>query len=132
MDNRTYLKVKIKSLAAEAKIIRIEEKRARRPGLRRGLEDHRRGIVRTEARHTHLAYGFIRGLEYHQMESTTHEAPNWEKVRKMVEKYGAYVVWDTSSETYDDYRKRQQEHKEESKRLIEEWFDRAKKEVLPA
>ena len=125
MDNRTYLKVKIKSLAAEAKIIRKEEKRARRESLRRGLEDHRKGIVRTEARHTHLAYGFIRGREYSQMESSTHETPNWDKVRKMVEKYGAYVAWDSSSETYDDYRKRQQEHKEESKRLLDAWIAKA-------
>ena len=125
MDKRTYLKVKIKSLAAEAKIIRTEEKRARRPGLRRGLEDHRKGIVRTEARHTHLAYGFIRGREYHQMESSTHETPNWEKVRKMVEKYGSYVTWDASSESYGEYRKRQQQHKEEAKESFEAWLKRA-------
>jgi len=126
MDKRTYLKVKIKSLAAEAKIIRTEERRARRPGLRRGLQDHRKGIVRYEARHTHLAYGFIRGREYHQMESSTHESPNWERVRKMVEKYGSYVVWDSSSESYDDYRKRQQKHKEESKLLFDAWIEKAK------
>lgn len=125
MDKRTYLKVKIKSLAAEAKIIRTEERRARRPALKRGLQDHRKGIVRTEARHTHLAYGFVRGLEYHQMESTTHEAPNWEKVRKMVERYGAYVVWESDSETYDAYRKRQQAHKEAAKANFEAWMTRA-------
>ena len=129
MDDRTYLKVKIKSLAAEAKIIRTEEKRARRPGLRRGLEDHRKGIVRTESRHTHLAYGFIRGREYHQMESSTHETPNWEKVRKMVEKYGSYVTWDASSESYDEYRKRQQQHKEEAKKSFETWLKKAQETI---
>tara|TARA_R110000822_G_scaffold21989_1_gene69533 strand:- start:46 stop:450 length:405 start_codon:yes stop_codon:yes gene_type:complete len=129
MDKRTYLKVKIKSLAAEALIIRTEERRAYargRTALRMGLQDHRKGIVRTESRHTHLAYGFIRGRDYHQMESSTHETPNWEKVRKMVDRYGAYVVWDSSSETYDDYRKRQQEHKEEARRLFDAWLAKAK------
>ena len=129
LDKRVYLRVKIKSLAAEAQIIRTEERRAYargRAGLRRGLEDHRKGIVRTESRHTHLAYGFIRGREYAQMESSTHETPNWEKVRKMVDRYGAYVFWDPSSETNDDYRKRQQEHKEEAKRLFDVWLAKAK------
>ncbi len=87
MDERIYLKVKIKSLAAESKIIRLEEKRARRVSIRNGLADHRRGIVRHESRHTHLAYGFLRGKEYRQIEATAHEAPDWKKVRKMIQKY---------------------------------------------
>jgi len=71
-DSRIYLKVKIKSLAAEARIIRHEEAKARKwknTALRVGLAGHRRGIVRSAARHTHLAYGFLRGRPYKAMEA---------------------------------------------------------------
>ena len=82
-----YLKIKIVSLAAEAKLIRKEEqkwKRRRRYLLRNGhaptptlsragtvffgLKDHRKGIVSDEARWAQLAYGFLRGLKYEQIE----------------------------------------------------------------
>jgi hypothetical protein len=89
-DERTYLKIKIKSLAAESKIIRLEEKRAKRTSIRDGLAEHRKGIVRIESRHTHLAYGFLRGKEYRDIEKTAHEAPNWDKVRSMIQKYGIH------------------------------------------
>lgn len=88
---REYLKVKVKSLAAEARIIRLEERRAKaqkRKDLLLGLQSHRRGIVRTASRSTHLAYGFLRGRPYHAMERTTRTEPNWDAVQKMIEKYG--------------------------------------------
>ena len=121
MDERAYLKVKIKSLAEEARIIRKEEKRARRKSIRMGLADHRKGIVRTEARHTHLAYGFLRGRDYHQMESSTHEAPNWDKVRKMVEKYGTHLDWGSEDCGYGDHKAR----KEEVRQRFEVWLTKA-------
>ena len=87
MDERIYLKVKIKSLAEEARIIRKETHRAKNISIKNGLAEHRKGIVRFEARHTQLAYGFLRGLAYSQMESKTHTEPTWKRMRKMVEKY---------------------------------------------
>ena len=93
MDTRAYLKVKLKSLAAEAKIIRLETKRAKDVRLKNGLALHRIGIVRYEARHTLIAYGFLRGKPYHKIESKCKEAPDWNKVRKMIEKYGADLSW---------------------------------------
>ena len=86
-----YLKVKLKSLAAEAKIIRLEETRSR-GGIRNGLHEHRVGIVRFESRHTHLAYAFLRGKEYEQVEKTCKTPPDWRRVYKMVKKYGS--GWD--------------------------------------
>lgn len=66
----TYLKVKIKSLAEEAKIIRKEELKARgyNPELRRGLYEHRIKPVGSESRAAFIAYGFLRGKKYSEIE----------------------------------------------------------------
>ena len=94
-DQRTYLKVKIKSLAEEAKIIRKEENGYQfdrdengRSARQIGLKNHRKGIVASEARHALIAYGFIRGLRYRQVENDFKHPPNWERVKRMVLKYG--------------------------------------------
>lgn len=125
MDERAYLKVKIKSLAEEAKIIRKETKRAKRASIRDGLALHRKGIVRCEARHTHLAYGFLRGRDYRQMEPKAHEAPNWEKVRKMVEKYGTHLDWSSEDCGYNTHKDR----KEEVRKRFEEWLTKAQEPI---
>lgn len=84
---QTYLKIKIKSLAAEARIIRHEELKTN--GRRRflsavqapaekvealngtfiGLHRHRTFDVRNEARAAQLAYGFLRQRPYRTLES---------------------------------------------------------------
>lgn len=129
MDERTYLKVKIKSLAEEARIIRKETKRARAISIKNGLALHRKGVVRHEARHTHLAYCFLRGREYREIEHKAHEAPDWAKVRKMIEKYGSHLApWSLNTESYGDYEKRSQEHKARKAEVLkrfDEWAARA-------
>jgi hypothetical protein len=83
-----YLKIKIKSLASEAQMIRQEEHKTRRNYQRlrdrQGLEDayqkevdtfwglrlHRVGPVRAETRDSLLAYAFIRGQSYRTAEAT--------------------------------------------------------------
>jgi len=87
VDRREQLRVKIKSLAEEAKIIRKEEGKTFGQ-LREELYLHRIGIVRNEARHAHLAYGFIRGRTYEQMEANAKSAPDWDHVKRLVKKYG--------------------------------------------
>jgi len=87
-DRRKMLKVKLKSLAAESRIIRMEELRTRGGYLRDELCVHRRTIVRSESRHTGLAYGFIRGRTYAQLESTAKTAPDWKRVERMIRQYG--------------------------------------------
>ncbi len=82
-----FLKVKIKSLASEARIIRHEERKSRGQ-LRNDLTAHRKGIVRREARHTLLAYGYLRGRPYRVLEQTCHRQPDWTAVERMVKKYG--------------------------------------------
>ena len=87
---KTYLKVKIKSLTAEAKIIRLEEQRANpKTDMRANLLHHRRHVVRPETRASLLAYGFLRGREYKQIEQTRRTEPDWKRVQKMIEKYGS-------------------------------------------
>ncbi len=73
MQNEVYyLKVKNKSLAEEAKIIRHSEKKVKsygwhreeehpNKGLLAGLTEHRKGIVRSEQRATLLAYAYATG-----------------------------------------------------------------------
>jgi hypothetical protein len=87
-DRRVMLKVKAKSLADEARIIRKEERRAS-PLLRGELHLHRVSDVRSEARATHLAYGLIRGRSVERIErSQTRTPPLWLRVQTMVKKYG--------------------------------------------
>lgn len=85
LDGRIFLKVKAKSLAEEARIIRKEERRAK--GLRDHLRDHRTGVVRSEARATLLAYGFLRGRTLEQVETRAKTKPDWDKVWSMVRRY---------------------------------------------
>lgn len=88
-----YLKVKVKSLEAEAKIIRLEERKHRKDdAIRNGLTQHRKTVVRIEQRATLLAYGFLRGKAYREIEPTCIEN-TWRnlvirnKVKSMVLKY---------------------------------------------
>ena len=114
---RAYLKIKIKSLAAEAKIIRAEEQkykrrkpkkdeiatlgtRAKKRGISRlvpgsvpntifwGLRSHRIHDVRWEARAACLAYGFLRGHNYSEMETKCYKLPNFLRVEELAMKYG--------------------------------------------
>lgn len=61
------LRVNVKSLAAESRIIRREERRADRV-YRQLLASHRREWVRYQARYAQLALAFLRGRPYRQVE----------------------------------------------------------------
>lgn len=109
------LKVKIKSLAAEARIIRLEEKRSlgRRvgPGVFKGrrewlflsLRHHRVKDVRGEQRHSLLAYAYLRGRSYASAEGTRPREwwrePSWERVAELVRKFGPLNPSATKAET---------------------------------
>jgi hypothetical protein len=109
------LKVKIKSLAAEARIIKQEEQKALRhvralreyysqrntplvadsviPKARDqyvSLHNHRVVQVRAEARHSGLAYGFLRGTPYRRIEAKCHVPPNWVKVQSMIARFAGW------------------------------------------
>lgn len=89
-----YLKVKITTLAEEAKIIRRLERRIaanKRKGKTHatwtGLNSHRRIQVRREARASALAYGFLRGRSYHALEFKCHEKPDWKNVEGIIKRF---------------------------------------------
>lgn len=98
----TYLKVKICSLAEEARIIRRIERKARQSArwlyrhqqpsddayrLYFGLKEHRKVDVREEARAALIAYAFLRGRAYRRCETTKRD-PKWNRVYDLVAKYG--------------------------------------------
>lgn len=89
--SKTFLKIKIMSLAAEAKIIRKEANRWPREGqqgVRFELNQHRRFDVRSEARSAQLAYGFLRNRPYRSMEQKCHTVPNAARITEIAVKFG--------------------------------------------
>jgi hypothetical protein len=87
INRKIALKIKIKSLAAEAKIIKKEEKKSRTPDQRSFLQTHRLDVVRWECRHTHLAYAYLRGRRYDQVESKAKKPIDFQKLHTMINKY---------------------------------------------
>jgi len=102
-----HLKIKIKSLAAEAKFIRHEERKTK-PQIERkevtlsnghvlryqtgeyfSLHEHRTGTVRGTARESLLAYGYLRGRTYAQIEQKYHFPPDWKEVLKAIKRFDA-------------------------------------------
>jgi len=96
-----FLKVKIKSLTAEARIIRLEEGRSRGE-LRDQLRAHRQRDVRRETRATQLAYAYLRGRPRTACEPAAHTEPDWDRVKAMVKKYAGapaaeFDAWRTTA-----------------------------------
>lgn len=100
-----YLRVKIKSLAGEARIIKHEEDKtvaAIKCATRRGLDaaakkgthilyslhHHRTWEVRSAARYALLAYAFLRGVPYEALERNPLEHPNMERLCSQVLRFG--------------------------------------------
>ena len=110
------LKVKIKSLAEEARIIRHQEQQwtagpawsrlppnsltgAQRIRLRPPASEHRQMVnvnlhqhrvehVRPECRAAQLAYAFLRNIPYDRVEQARHTRPPWDLVERLIKKYG--------------------------------------------
>lgn len=100
---KTKLAVKFLSLAAEARIIKkLEQNRRRNKNLRNDLYLHRTREVRSEARSTHLARGFLKGHNYGEMEmplrprdeghvatkGMTRTYPDFDRIQQLIEKFG--------------------------------------------
>lgn len=80
------LRVNIKSLVAESKLIRQEQSRCGEV-YRNMLSAHRRGTVREEARITHLALAFVRGRTYKSVEAKCQVAPDASRIFKKVKQH---------------------------------------------
>lgn len=100
MNRIPQLRVKTKSLAAEAKIIKHDEKKYFRRGTANAISfgaslyKHRTGIVRRAARIALLAFALLRGVAYLRVEQKTSVAPDLEKVRKMADHFGPCYTYD--------------------------------------
>ena len=100
-DRRTELKIKIKTLAAESRIIRLEERKAKakarmvkrseaKAGLRERcsrLGNHRKTVVRQAARAAYIAYAFISGRSYKSTEDRVKIEPEWRSVARNVVRF---------------------------------------------
>lgn len=87
IDRREMLRIKVKSLVEESKIIRREERRTF-GDLRDEMRNHRVFVVRSASRSSGLAYGLVKGLTMEQMEPTRLTDPNWDAIKKMLAVYG--------------------------------------------
>lgn len=115
MSGKRFLKVKIKSLAAEARIIKNEERKlktvkvevpvkdragnvlrqkivrklaARKQLQFNSLREHRVGVVRAEARNSLIAYAFLRGRPYSVVAPKDSRLVDRTSVARMALKYG--------------------------------------------
>lgn len=84
------LRVNVKSLAAEVKIIRDEIKKARTPEAKAALHDHRMSRVRPQARLAHLALAFVRGIPYKTVEVKAKIKPDAKELTNKIVKFS----WD--------------------------------------
>jgi hypothetical protein len=102
------LKIKSVSLALEGQLIHRNEARLKRQiarvkasthaerdatlerlrSDRDKLREHRKGIVRHHARNAFLAYGFLNGRAYAEIEARRFSDPDWKAIEKMVSQYG--------------------------------------------
>ena len=86
------LKIKLKSLAEEQRIIRFEEKKCWAPDERDRLHNHRIHDVRPEIRSAHIAYGLLRGKKLDEIETRPkkkpYREPDWQRIDSLTRKFG--------------------------------------------
>lgn len=88
------LRVKIKSLAEEAAIIREEERRLAGGSSERGhLRHHRITVVRDELRASYLAYAFLRERPRTELESENSKPVDEKRVCKIINS----ITWNDRS-----------------------------------
>ena len=99
INKKLGLKVKVKHLAEEARIIRKEEQK-NYGDTRDWLYLHRVNDVRPECRATHIAYAFAKGTPLKKVERFPETIPTgvWARVTAMVSKYS-----DKSKENYKEW-----------------------------
>lgn len=98
-----HLRVKVKYLAAEARIIRAEARKTKGM-VKWGLNHHRKTVVRHHSRHNLLAYGLLRGQPYETMEKECKEPPDLSWVASLAKRFGGdetdVAVWVHDAKTY--------------------------------
>lgn len=129
MDERIYLKIKVKSLAEEARIIRRERQKKHPFSIKEGLYRHNVDVIRPEVRSAHLAYGFFKGRAYGVMENRAKTEPNWDRIEKLVKKYGSHLRLESGENwyhVYDDRREERRQQKNSTDSRFAKWIKEAK------
>jgi hypothetical protein len=81
------IRVNVKSLAAEARIIRKEVQLTRDPAVKSMLDFHRKMRVKPEARLAQLALAYARGVPYRIVESKPKNPPDAVSLTKKIERF---------------------------------------------
>lgn len=105
----TSLRIKRKYLAAETRIIKAEEQRAKKKGmtgygsLHDHIYQHRILELRVHCRNNHLAHCYITGTPYLKAEPKCKEAPDWRAIEKICRRFSddfdtaAFEAWRSTS-----------------------------------
>ena len=80
MQSIHTLRVNVKSLAAESKIISKEISKANSPEIKNCLQLHKRRKVRPESRSAQLALAAMKGMPYSKVEPKAYTEPNWNRI----------------------------------------------------
>lgn len=81
------LRVNIKSLQEESRIIRKEILRCRDPEIKGVLNYHRIYNVRNESRITQLALSFVKGKKFKDIEPNSKSQPDWNRLYNKIKKH---------------------------------------------
>jgi hypothetical protein len=81
------LRVNVKSLAAEATIIREEVRKARVKEAKDRLYHHRVWRLKPEARLAHLALAYIKGVPYKKVEPNTKNPPSADALTQKLRRF---------------------------------------------
>lgn len=74
------------------------------PARRNLMEEARNDARRKEARCVHLAYSFLRGRSYNEVENDSRTAPDWDRVEELVVKYGEHYYEGRNISAVEDLR----------------------------
>jgi hypothetical protein len=153
--SKAYLKIKVTSLAAEAKLIRKDELRYKQQARNAqqynpdgkgaeyaqehkaifwGLRQHRQGLS-PESRAANIAYGFLKGRRYLEVENKVKPGnePNWNRVQVLVKKYGTtkdleqFDLWKKEGEVISMLGKPQRTVRPLNPRVAQVMYDRKNK-----
>lgn len=112
LETINTLRVNIKSLAAESKIIKNEIRRVNRKETKDKLHLHRIFKVRTEARSAQLALAAARNIPYEIVELNAKTEPNWNRIKEKFLFHACIPYSETS--------------KRAMKELIDRWIEHGK------
>jgi hypothetical protein len=99
MNEIHHLRVNVKSLAAEARFIRQEIKRARSREAKESLTAHRTGRLKPESRLAQLALAYVRSTPYKRAEAATKNPVEASVLTKKIRRFR----WDVRPEDVRDW-----------------------------